>query len=112
MTMNTVRTNGNYSTLGRDARFEVVVGESQHGTIRVRHNGAVVAEGTGRVRARLEPGTGDVRVKAIVNQTNPNTTRATVTYHFSGGPAPISFRGDGDFADGEPIEFRGDFTLS
>lgn len=110
--MNTVTTAGDYSTFGRDAVLEVIVGEGQHGTIRVRHNGSVVAEGTGRVRARLEPGTGEVRVKVVVNHTNSNTTRASVEYRFAGGAAPDRFNGDGDFADGEPILFRGDFTLS
>ncbi|HEX2210287.1 MAG TPA: hypothetical protein VHG93_21600 [Longimicrobium sp.] len=110
--MNTVLTTGDYVTEGRDAVIEVVVGEGQQGEIRVRHNGRVVAEGSGRVRARLSPGTGSVRAKAIVNHTNGGTTAASVTYRFTGGPAPDEFRGDGDFSAGEPIEFRGEFTLS
>lgn len=110
--MQTVITTGSYVSGGRDVVLEVVVGEGQQGEIRVRHNGAIVAEGSDHVRARIRPGTGSVRVKSIVNHTNPNTTAATVTYRFSGGPAPDAFRGDGDFTQGEPIEFRGDFTLS
>jgi hypothetical protein len=109
--VNSVVTMGEYASGGRDVVLEVVVGEGQQGEIRVRHDGEIVAEGSGRVRAKIRPGTGSVRVKAIVNHTNKNTTAATITYRFSGGPAPDAFRGDGDFAQGEPIEFRGEFTL-
>lgn len=110
--MNTVNTTGDYPSGGRDVALEVVVGQGQQGEIRVRHNDQIVGEGTGRVTVRLRPGTGSVRAKAIVNHTNKNTTAATVTYRFSGGSAPDQFRGAGDFGGGEPIEFRGDFTLS
>jgi hypothetical protein len=108
----TITTTGDYFSGGTDVALEVVLGEGQQGLIRVRHNGEVVAEGSDRVRVRIRPGTGSVRVKAVVNHTNKKTPAAVITYRFSGGPQPDGFRGEGDFGQGEPIEFRGEFTLS
>ena len=110
--MQTITTMGDYVSGGRDVVLEVVLGEGQQGLIRVRHNGEVVAEGSDGVRARMRPGTGGVRVKAVVNHTNKNAPAAVITYRFSGGPQPDGFREEGDFGRGEPIEFRGEFTLS
>lgn len=110
--MQTVTTVGEYFSGGQDVVLDVVLGEGQQGVIRVRHNGTTVADGQEGVRARIRPGTGSVRVKAIVNQTNANTTAASITYRFTGGPQGQLFREGGDFGAGEPIEFRGEFTLS
>ena len=108
----TITTMGDYVSGGRDVVLEVVLGEGQQGLIRVRHNGEVVAEESDRLRASIRPGTGSVRVKAVVNHTSRDTPAAVITYRFSGGPQPDAFREQGDFGQGEPIEFRGDFTLS
>jgi hypothetical protein len=106
------RTSGDYQTGGQDAVLRVTVGEGQKGRVRIRHNGEVVAEGSGKVQAELVPGRGEVRVVATVNHTNKKTNAASVTYEFSGGAVPDSFQGEGDFSQGEPIDFIGEFTLS
>lgn len=109
--MNTVTTTGDYVSGGGNVVLDITVGDGQLGTIRIRLNGAVIAQGQGHVRKALGTGAGSCRARTVVNRMSPSSN-ATVTYQFSGGAAPAVFVGEGDFGGGEPIIFVGDFQIT
>jgi hypothetical protein len=80
--------------------LEVVIGEGQKGTAAILLNGTEVARGQGRVMKNLGSSLAGATVEifSVVNHTNPDTTRISVTYRWRGGPAPQTDVDSGDFS--------------
>ncbi len=80
--------------------LEVVIGEGQKGMAAIVLNGTEVARGQGRVMKNLGSGLAGaiVEIFTVVNHTNPDTTRISVTYRWRGGPAPQTDVDSGDFS--------------
>jgi hypothetical protein len=99
-----------------DVRLEVVIGQGQLGTALIQLNGAEVANGQGTVRVNLGPGSAldgaRVRIFTEVNHTSPDSSLASVTYRWNGGPATQTDQDTGVFGEGEEfIGFQADYTL-
>lgn len=94
--------------------LEVVIGEGQKGFAAIVLNGEEVARGEGRVKKNLGSGLGGstVKVFTVVNHTNPDTTRISVTCKWRGGPESQTDVDRGDFStDPDPSFIEPEYQL-